>query len=483
MNEDVIVLGGGLCGLIVAHELATQHHRRVTVIEAGDADEPGPAIRRHWPQNAPARWLHRLGGADDWDFQTAPVAMLAGRRLRWPRGKGDGGSSRINAMIWMPPQPEDFDSLVRVGIDLESLRSAADRASKLIRPESPRDLSSASAAFLKHSGEPGMHPFPRFNRDGRRWTSQMLIDELANDTDASRRITRERGHVTRLDIRGGRIVGLTIRANNELRRRIVGDGTDVVLCLGAIGTPTLLLASGVGPGGRVLDVSGVGVNLHDHLIMPVVLRTRFPSPDVSAPTVSEMARWQHVGTGMLAGNIAECGGFSNDRRWQIHVTPTHYLTFPQVRGESAMTIGVNVTSPRSTGRLTIDDQGQPVLDPGYLADDADVESLRHGVGWARQIAARIPGVEAEMIPGQRRTSDRQLDAAIARFSQTLYHPGGTCAMGAVVDDHFRIPGVGNGRVVDASILPRPTWGNPSSTLAAIAIHAANRIADVDDSSA
>jgi choline dehydrogenase-like flavoprotein len=312
------------------------------------------------------------------------------------------------------------------------------------------------------------HAYERLNRNGRRWTAVEAIKELQHgDPVAANRIHVVRANVRSLELRDQTITGIHW---SDGRTSQVASGVQVISSLGSIGSPTLLHRSG-------LTDPRIGGNLHDHLIMPIIHSHDGPAFSDSRPDMTALAQWHHSGGGPIACNIAECGGLDKAHRWQLHVTPTDYLRFPNDTRRAAMTIGVNVTRPFSRGRMTWTVE-ETVIDAGYWQDDRDRMELLEGVRWVRELVQRS-GLErmlrSEMIPGAKRQSEEAITAAMARYSQTLYHPAGTCALGSVVDSDFRVSGIENLRVVDASLLPEPTTGNPTATLATLACFAAEKL--------
>jgi choline dehydrogenase len=219
--------------------------------------------------------------------------------------------------------------------------------------------------------------------------------------------------------------------------------------------------------------------------MPVVFglhdRDRFPTQS----TARDIVRWQTVGSGPLASNLAECGGLFVNDRLQIHVTPTHYLTHPHHRAAAAMTIGVNATNPRSRGRLTLRSSrpsDPPIIEPMYLTDPHDLQTTIEGVAFARTIAMADPlasWIRHELVPGRKRWEDESIAKSIARYAQTLYHPVGTCAMGndevSVVDERLSVRGIENVSIVDASVMPTSSTGNPNAAVMTIANYYANHL--------
>ncbi len=494
-HDGDVILGGGVCGCLLAHELLAKTDRPVWIIEAGGRQDENVLDR-----SRPARWLSLLGSTDDDAHTTMPNAALAGRAIRWPRGRGLGGSGRINAMIWVPPDAEDWRGLARAGLEPECMSTAWQRANELMAVESPRYLSPTAQKFLSAvEGHPELgvfSAFQRINRRGQRWTTQqLLIDALGVRPNLASRLHCIRATAQYVKIRGDRIGAVVLEDGTGVREIALEGKARVISCLGALATPRMLTLSGIGDPevlSRIgvtprVKLSSVGKNLHDHLIMPVVYDREPPSFLPGPPTKEQIDQWNQNGTGPLASNVAECGGFNPGSQFQLHVTPTDYLRYPDVKAACAMTLGVHLTRPRSRGWM------EPVRDAGevrlsihsdYMNEPADGAGLLRGVRWVRDIAGELrkAGVMgAERVPGSRRSEDAGLLAAIARYSQTLYHPGGTCAIGRDGDQHsvvtsdFEVRGVLGLSIVDASLLPEPTTGNPTALLAMLTCYAGERL--------
>lgn len=194
-----------------------------------------------------------------------------------------------------------------------------------------------------------------------------------------------------------------------------------------------------------------------------------------------------MGTGPLASNLAECGGLFLQDSVQIHVTPTHYLNYPKPTDHAFMTIGVNASQPQSTGvlRLQSADPRMPVsIHPRYLQDARDRETTINGIRFTRRLVAETSLSQwtiAETLPGKKRTSDHDMEKAVSRYSQTLYHPTGTSRLGAmpssVVTPDFQLRGLRQAWVVDASVLPNLTLGNPNATTMLLAFKAAKKLVE------
>lgn len=429
----------------------------------------------------PCRWLNLLGSSADWNFSTKSNRNLARRNIAWPRGRGLGGSSRINAMIWFPPTKRDWERLAKeAGFDptANDIESTFNELERIVQPESARWLSEASRRFIE--GAKKQFPndqsmvYRRFNRDGRRWTAAMLIDGLP--------IKTINGQVDRILFDDDRAAGVVLADGQAISCR-----QRVILSAGAIGSPTILMRSGIGPSETLrqhgidllIDSPMVGKNLQDHLIMPVVFGVDSKHRFSEVQNPRDIARWQTLGTGPIASNLAECGGLFLDQTVQVHVTPTHYLKFPDPRAPAAMTIGVNVTQPKSCGEVYLKSSNPidpPIINANYLSQAQDLETIIRGVRLARRIASESSlsdFVKKEMIPGARRMDDAQIAKSITRYAQTLYHCVGTCAMGtgkeSVCNSRMYIHGVTGLQILDASVLPGITTGNPSVMLLQLAM--------------
>ena len=494
MNQpDFIVVGAGSAGCIIARRLARDFGATVTLVETNS--EPAPAMNR----NRPARWLRLLKSSDDWNFTTGQIEKLANRSLHWPRGRGIGGSSRINAMIWFPPTRGDLLKLTQATNGQWTptrITEAFDSIEALLQPEKAHWLSSASKTFLQAvEKEKNATPmaYDRLQHHGRRRSLETLLHDTDNGVRSwHSRIEITRGNVDRIAWRNQRASGVTLMKGDGETTLTSKKG--VILTAGTIGTPCILMRSGIGDKesleklGIHSQVSrpAVGQQLHDHLIMPVIFRLKQIKERFSDEfNPRSLVRWQTLGTGPLCSNLAECGGLFMEEKIQLHVTPTHYLSFPKIDNAAWMSIGVNATQPKSQGEVRITSANPldaPEIKPNYLCNHNDLVETLQGVQFVRDLTKQkeIEAlIDSEVLPGSRRDSENSIQRAIERYAQTLYHPLGTCGVGtsddAVVDPMFQVRGTSGVWVADGSVFPGITVGNPNAMIMSLAWIAAEEI--------
>jgi len=307
--------------------------------------------------------------------------------------------------------------------------------------------------------------------------------------------------VTKVIIEGGQATGVNYVRHGEAET--ARANAEVILSGGAINSPQLLMLSGVGPADHLIEMGidvvadsrGVGVNLSDHPVLPVIWSTPRVRGLWEKGGNANMLRWQLTHRGPLTSNTAESGGFAHSEAGlpapdlQLHVLPAPYqdqgLTDPAQR---AMSVLVGLVDVASRGRIRLrsaDPRHRPAIDPGYLSDDRDARALAAGLKMTREFMTAKPMAaicESELAPGAHIRSDAELLAYVQTSVVTLYHPVGTCAMGgesrrnSVVDPELRVRGVTGLRVVDASVMPAVPRGNTNAPTIAIAERAADLIA-------
>jgi choline dehydrogenase-like flavoprotein len=521
VSYDVVIVGGGSAGCVLADRLSANPNRRVLLLEAGPRDWH-PFI--HMPAGI-AKLVTRMHL--NWDYVTEPQAALQGRRLWWPRGRVLGGSSSINAMCYVRGDPRDYDDWARMtGDEQWSWRNVLPlfkRSEANIRgggalhgangPLAVSDLrhrNVLSEAFVDAAvsrGYPANDDFNGESQDGFGFYQVTQRDGARCSTAASfLREARGRANLTvrtrtiaqRVLIESGRAVGVDYRHHGRLTR---AQAHEVILCGGTINSPQLLMLSGIGPadhlrdhGIRVaMDSPGVGANLQDHLDICTLQRCTKP---VSYDRLSDIAvafRYYTQRAGAGTSNVAEAGGFVRSTRapdercdLQFHFVPALLDDHGRHRLDGyGYTVHACVLRPKSRGTIRLagaDASAKPLIQPNYLGDDADIQGMIDGAKLSREIlsAHAFDGYRGEEIfPSATATSDADLDAFIRRKAESIYHPVGTCRMGndadAVVDSELRVRGVHGLRVVDASVMPCLPGGNTNAPTIMIAERAAELI--------
>jgi choline dehydrogenase len=524
---DYVIVGAGSAGCVLAARLTENPATRVLLLEAGppdDADE----IR------IPAAMNLLLQSTYDWNYQTAPQERAAGRSIYWARGRTLGGSSSINAMIYIRGSRYDYDTwrdeygcegwgytdLLPYFLRAEGNSRGASAFHGGAGPLSVQDQrhkSPLTAAFVESARQSGFEANDDFNgprqdgvgfyqvtqRGGRRWSAADAYlrpaygrPNLTVLTDAL---------ATGLAMAGGRAAGV-----HYLRRGVAETARaegEVVLAAGAIGSPQLLMLSGIGPADELhahdiavlVDSPGVGANLSDHPVVTAMWHTPKSRGAWEQAGPRNLARWQLRHSGPLTTNLAESGGFSRsdpelpapDIQWQALPGPYQNggLTDPATRALSLLT-GLVAVGSRGRIRLrSADPRHKPLIDPAYLSDGADIEPLVAGIRMAREFAAARPMSKicaSELAPGDGVRTDTEIRDFVRRNLTTLGDPAGTCAMGgdskvaasrltSVVDPELRVRGVEGLRVVDASVMPTVPRGNTNAPVIAVAERAADLI--------
>ena len=514
---DHVIVGAGSAGCVLAARLSEDPGARVLLLEAGGADD-----RREI--RVPVAFSKLFGSDCDWNYHTVPQARLDGRRLYWPRGRVLGGSSSINAMMWVRGVADDYDAWERSGAEGWNYADAVRYFSRIedaqrrdpahqgrggpLRIAEQRDPNPGTALFVAACVNSGIPRNPNANagdnegvdytvvsqRRGARWST---ADAYLRPALRRPNLTVETGsHVTGVTISGGRAVGVSYRrdgaAHTARARR------EVVLAGGAVNSPQLLLLSGVGPADElralgitpVVDLPGVGRNLQDHLAVGVVAATTRRDTLLAAEQPAQVARYLLARRGMLTSNVAEAHAFVRSSPQVRH--PDLELLFAPVpfvdhgRGRPpghGYTLGAILLQPASRGTVRLassDPLAPPLIDPAYLAEPDDLRVLVTGMRRALAVLDTPPlagVVSGLMKPEARPGSDDELAAAVRAGAETLYHPVGTCRMGvdamAVVDPQLRVRGVAGLRVADASVMPSLIRGHTNAPAVMIGEKAAD----------
>ena len=481
----------------------------------------------------PAAYSRLFRSQYDWNYVTVPQERAAARPVYWPGGKALGGSSAISAMVYVRGNRDDYDAWRSTygctGWGYNDLFPYFRRAEDNSRGESqyhgaggplpvqdPRHKSEHAQLFIEAAIRRGAVANDDFNgarqegvgfyqvtqRDGVRRTvaDAYLADKPQNLTIITNALA------TGLVIEGGRAAGVTYRFQG--REETARAGAEVILAAGAIGTPQLLMLSGIGPADHLrevgiyvlADMPAVGANLMDHPAVPVLWSTPRVKGLWESTRNRDFARWRMTHKGPLTSNIAEAGGFARsdprlsapDLQW--HVLPVAFreqgLTDPARR---AMTVLVTLVDAASRGRLKLasrDPRYRPLIDPDYLSDVRDLNALAVGVRMARDYGTAAPLSKIcaeELSPGDGIHTDHEMRDFIRSSVVTGYQPAGTCAMGgdvarsasgydSVVDPLLRVRGLAGLRIVDASVMPTLPRAGLLAPVVAIAERAADIIA-------
>lgn len=526
---DYIVIGSGSAGSLMANRLSADPANRVVLIEAGPSD-------RKWPLNIKTmmpvgnifllpypkyNWKQTLTGND----------AVGGRQINFPRGKLFGGCSAINGGVYIRGQKADYDAWAQAGNqgwsydEVLPAFKAVENYHGGDKPwhgkggeldvEKPRSWNPIATAIVDAAAQAGHHRnddfagerqdgFGRYDlnqRTGTRLSSARAFLHPAlkrpnltvMDETLVRRILFDRGHAVGVELeRGG--VRSTITARRE-----------IVLCAGATNSPQLLMLSGVGPQDHLREkgvevvhhLPGVGQHLQDHPTVHLAMsnpsgESYAVSPKALPRILASPFKYLFKREGMLASNVAECGGFvctDGTGRPDIQITFLVGLkldarAIPRRHGYMGL---VQLLRPRSAGSVRLASnrpEDNPVIDPNFFADPYDMKTLIAGFREARRIFAQ-PALAAmtgeEIDPGAQHQSDAEIEAQLRRIVNTAYHPTGTCKMGpasdpmSVVDERLRVRGVSGLRVVDASVMPEIISGNTSAPTMMIAERAARFI--------
>ena len=525
---DYIIVGAGSAGCVLANRLSADPDIKVCVIEAGKKDTSlmvrmpagvGELIKKEGPQN--------------WGFWTEPQEHLENRKLYWPRGKGWGGSSSINGMIYIRGHARDYDQWRQLGLDgwsysdvlpyfrkSEHYEGGGDdfhgQNGPLWISNSPLD-NPLYRAFVQAGEEAGFPRTPDFNgaqqegfgpyqrniRKGERWSASFAYLRPVEGVRDNLTVMST-GRVSRVLFEAGRANGVEVISGKGRAAETMHAAREVIVCAGAVQSPQILHLSGIGPGDAlkqhgieaVVDAPEVGQNLQDHL--DVLVHQEMTQP-LSVYSQTKGLRQLAVGmkylftkSGPGADNHLQAGAFVKSRegldRPDIQLHFVNALAFNhandpanqdgfmihacQLRPESKGTIGLRSGDPFDT----------PKIDPNYLASEEDRRVMREGLKVMRDVIGQDafkPYRGPEMSPGESVKSDAEIDAFIRQNAETIYHPVGTVRMGAdagaPLDSELRVRGVEGLRVVDASVMPTLIGGNTNAPTIMIAEKAADMI--------
>jgi choline dehydrogenase len=522
---DFIIVGAGSAGCVLADRLTADGRHRVLLLEAGGSE------RRFWLQVPIGYGKSFYDGRVNWMYRTEPDPGLAGRQGYWPRGKVLGGSSSINAMVYIRGQPEDFDGWQADGNPgwgwhdvLPYFKKSEDNdggadpwhgvGGPLHVSDVSKDLHPLCQVYLEAGEQAGLTRNPDFNgatqegvglyrittRDGLRMSTARAFLRPAMKRPNLRVETG--AHATRILFDDMRAMGVEY-LQRGVRCRVAAR-SEVILAAGAINTPQLLQLSGVGPTDllaslgieTVLHSPAVGLHLQDHLCIDHLYRSRRPTLNSELrPWWGKLwagAKYLALRRGPLSLSVNQGGGFFRSRpglerpNMQLYFSPVSYLKAPPGKRPlmspdpyPGFLLSAQPCRPTSRGHLRIrspDPVAPPMIVPNSLATEHDIRELLEGARFLRRLAATPPFtalIEAELQPGIAVQSDEAMLEDIRQRSSTVFHPVGTCRMGpdprtAVVDSRLRVHGVQGLRVIDAAIFPSITSGNTNAPVIMVA---------------
>lgn len=528
VEYDYIIVGAGSAGCVLANRLSADPNISVCVIEAGGKDTSlmvrmpagvGQIIGKPNPMN--------------WSFWTEPQTHMHERKLLWPRGKGWGGSSSINGMIYIRGHARDYDQWRQMGLagwsyrdvlpyfrKAEHYEAGADHfhgeAGPLWVSDSPLD-NPIYRAFIQAGQEAGYPLTPDFNagqqegfgpyqrniRDNERWSASFGYLRPVEGVRENLTIMST-GLVTRILVEGGAASGVETVSGKRGMPQTIRARREVLVCAGAVQSPQILHLSGIGPADELAgqgievkaDVPDIGKNLQDHL--DVLVHQKMTQP-LSAHSQRKGLRQLAIGLNYVTrrkgpggDNFLQAGAFVKSREGldrpdiQMHLVNAlsfaHATETPKMDGYMVHACQLRPESRGTVGLRSNDPFDAPMIDPNYLAADEDMQVMRESLKIMREVIgqnALAPYTGDELSPGEAVKTDADIDDFIRRNAETIYHPVGTVRMGAdsaaPLDEQLRVRGVAGLRVVDASVMPALVGGNTNAPTIMIAEKAADMI--------
>jgi len=518
---DYVIVGAGSAGCVLASRLTEDPNITVALLEAGGKNE---SLLVKMP--AGVGNLIATKGATNWGFETVPQQFLDGRRLYQPRGRGWGGSSAINGMIYIRGHARDYDQWRQTGLTGWGYADVLPYFKRAQHHEDGADAWNAEGgplwvsrgppgdpiykAFIqagKQAGFPvtrdfngyqqeGVGPYHLTIRDGERWSASAAYLRPILASRPNLRVISN-AHAGRIVIENNKAVGVEFSAGPGKPVQTVRAAREVLVCGGAFQSPQLLMLSGIGPADEitkhgikvVADLPEVGRNLQDHLDVCLINEMTKPismyskTKGLKQPMIGLQYLLSKQGPGrtnhLHAGAFLKTRGELDRPDIQLHVVNAQMRDHARIKADrDAFTIHACQLRPESRGTVKLASSNPfdaPAIDPRYLAEENDRRTMRDSVRIMRDIVAQkaldlYRG--AEFAPGAHIRTDAEIDAWVRQNAETIYHPVGTVRMGAdakaPVDDQLRVRGVEGLRVIDASVMPTLIGGNTNAPTIMIA---------------
>jgi choline dehydrogenase len=519
-SVDYVIVGAGSAGCVLANRLTEDPAVRVVLLEAGGKDR-SPNIK------IPAAFAEQFHTKLDWDYYSEPEPHCNDRKLYLPRGKSLGGSSSMNAMLYVRGRPIDYDLWEQQGAagwgwdDVRPYFLKAENDERggsehhgvggpvnVQNQRSPRRINADFLEAAQAAGIPrcadynspeqdGCDMFQVFQKNGRRWSAAdaylrpvMKRPNLEVVTHAT---------VEGLELEGTRVTGVRYRGRRGGTKTLRAD-REVILSAGAFGSPHILMLSGIGPADHLREMGvqvrhelpGVGENLQDHTFLTMLYQSNDPHSLYKADAPKNLAEWVLRRSGPLSSTVAESVAFVRTRPGlpaadiQFHVGAAYFERHGEEEyDDHAFVIAPTLLTPKARGRVQLrstDPSAAPRIFVNALSEPEDVESMVAGMKLAREIVATAPlskKIVRALKPSDDVRTDEDLVEHLRERVELIYHPVGTCRMGqdelSVVDPETRVRGLEGLRVIDASVMPIITGGNTNAPVMMIAERAADLI--------
>ncbi|MCB0642473.1 MAG: GMC family oxidoreductase N-terminal domain-containing protein [Phaeodactylibacter sp.] len=522
---DYIVIGAGSAGCVLANRLSANSKNTVLLLEAGGMDGQSNI-------KVPAALPKNFRTAVDWNFDSLPQPHMHNRPMFQPRGKVLGGSSSINAMIYIRGHRADYDHWANLGnpgwtyeevlpyfkkseqnLGIQDAFHGQTGTLYISDLRSPHPLTTQFLQAAELAGYPLNSDFNGYTQKGfgyyqvnqfkgKRWSAaDAFIHPILKQKNLRLEVNAQ---VQRLKMEGKRCTGVQYRrAGSDLQ---ANARQAVILSAGAFGSPHLLMHSGIGDAETlrqfgipvVHHLPGVGLNLQDHLLAGIAfktaLRTTLDTVERFPGILKHLFNFMVRHRGPLTSNVAEAGGFwktdsdlpASDIQFMF--APAYFIQhgFKNPPNENGFSAGMVLLQPQSVGHVGLQDADPntpPLIDPNYFSAEADIQTMIRGYRIVEQIVAQAPlkaHIEKMVMPERQLHTDEEITDFLRGMCETLYHPVGTCKMGndstAVVDAELKVHGIDGLWIADASIMPTIVRGNTNAPTIMIAEKAADLIA-------